>query len=270
MRGLLVGCRSMRLRIPAAIAAAGLVIAACSGTETTTTTEPATTTTIESETTTTTEPVTTTTIESETTLEVVPRSYDEFRSQPTACGAQVPDPLTPMQFDAPADLGLDSSTPITAIISTSCGDIGIELNPLLAPETVNSFAFLATEGYFDGSVFHRVLPDFVAQGGDQTATGTGSPGYVLPDELPPTDVGYDRGILAMANSGPGTTGSQFFIVLDDTGLPPLYTIFGSVVDGLDVLDRLQAVPLGRAAGSRDPSPSTPLETLYINTVTIDP
>ena len=145
----------------------------------------------------------------------------------------------------------------------------VELDPSLAPDTVNSFVFLAEEGYFDGSVFHRLIPGFVLQGSDPTATGRGGPGYSIADEFPPAGVGYDPGTLAMANAGPGTTGSQFFIVLDSIGLPPQYSIFGQVVAGLEILDRLQTVPLGQAAGSSDPSPSTPLETIYINTVTIE-
>ncbi len=234
-----------RLPIVAATIVAALVLTACGSSESTTTTA------------------------AEVPLEVVPSNYDQFLAQPTACGAVAPEPLTPMEFDAPADMGLDSSTPVRVTMSTSCGDIAIELQPAIAPQTVNSFVFLATEGYFDGTVFHRVIPGFVAQGGDQTATGVGSPGYTVPDEFPPPGVGYDRGVLAMANAGPGTTGSQFFIVVDDTQLPPQFAIFGRVVDGFDVLDRLQEVPLGVSPTSPDPVASTPLETIYVNSITID-
>jgi cyclophilin family peptidyl-prolyl cis-trans isomerase len=174
-----------------------------------------------------------------------------------------------MQFDAPSDLGLSPDATIAVTMSTSCGDLGIKLDPSLAPETVNSFVFLASEGYFDGSVLHRVIPGFVAQGGDQTATGTGGPGYVIPDEFPPPTVAYERGVLAMANAGPGTTGSQFFIMLDDGNLPPQYSIFGWVTEGLETLDLLQGVPLGQSPTGADPMPSTPLETIYINSVTIE-
>jgi len=235
-------------RLPIIIAAvvATLLLAACGGTDSTaTTTRP------------------------EVPLNIVPSNYVQFRGQPTACGAVAPAPLSPMEFDAPADMALDPSTAIRATMSTSCGDLEIELDPGIAPETVNSFVFLSTEGYFDGTALHRVIPGFVAQGGDQTATGTGGPGYTIPDEFPSPGMGYERGTLAMANAGPGTTGSQFFIVVEDTGLPPQFTIFGRVVDGFDVLDRLQEVPLGMAPGSPDPTASTPLETIYVNTVTID-
>ncbi len=247
-----------RLPIVAVIATA-LILSACGSSE------PAATT----STTTTTTSATTTTL-AEVPLDVVPSNYVQFRAQPTACGAVAAEPLTPMEFDAPGDMGLDPSAAIRATMSTSCGDITIELDPELAPETVNSFVFLAQEGYFDGTVFHRVIPGFVAQGGDQTATGTGGPGYTIPDEFPPPGMGYELGTLAMANAGPGTTGSQFFIMVEDSGLPPQFTIFGRVVEGLEILDLLQGVPLGKAPGSPDPVASTPLETIYIDTVTIDP
>jgi cyclophilin family peptidyl-prolyl cis-trans isomerase len=234
-----------RLPIVASAIVAALVLTACGGSESTTTTA------------------------AEVPLEIVPRNYKQFQAQPTACGAIAPEPLTPMEFDAPADMGLDSSTPVRVTMSTSCGDIAIELQPAIAPQTVNSFVFLATEGYFDGTVFHRIIPGFVAQGGDQAATGLGSPGYTIPDEFPPPGVGYDRGVLAMANAGPGTTGSQFFIVLEDSELPPQFAIFGRVVDGFDVLDRLQEIPLGVSSTSPDPVASTPLETIYVRTITID-
>lgn len=212
---------------------------------------------------------TTSTTLPEIPLDVVPNNYAQFRGQPTACGAVAPEALSPMQFDAPADMGLDPSTAIPATMSTSCGDLEIELEPGIAPETVNSFVFLSTEGYFDGTVFHRIIPGFVAQGGDQTATGSGGPGYTIPDEFPPAGMSYERGTIAMANAGPGTTGSQFFVVVADTELPPQFTIFGRVVDGFDVLDRLQEVPLGKAPGSPDPVASTPLATVYVDAVTID-
>ncbi len=235
-----------RLFIVTTAVAAALVLASCSGSE------PATTTTVPN-----------------VPLEIVPSTYEQFREQPTACGAEAPEPLTPMQFEAPDDMGLDPSTPVHITMSTSCGDLEIELEPAIAPETVNSFVFLATEGYFDSTVFHRVIPGFVAQGGDPTATGTGGPGYTIPDEFPPPGVGYDRGVLAMANAGPGTTGSQFFIVVEDTELPPQFAIFGRVVDGFDVLDRLQEVPLGVSPVSPDPVASTPLETIYFNGIAIN-
>ena len=208
-------------------AVAAVVVAACSSEVSTTTT-------------TTAPPTTTTAVATETTAAVplvVPQTYEEFREQPTACGADAPAPVTAMQFQAPEDLGLDPDIPITASIATSCGTIEVELDPSIAPETVNSFAFLAEEGYFDGSASHRILPGFVLQAGDQTATGLGGPGYTIADEFPPSDFTYTRGTLAMANAGPGTTGSQFFILFDDNPLPPQFSVFGEVVGGFARLVR---------------------------------
>jgi len=195
-----------------------------------------------------------------------PVDYDGFRAQPTACGADVPEPIELMTFDEPEDMGLDPSTPVTITITTSCGDIVVELDPAVAPETVNSFVFLADQGYFDGGAAHRIVPGFLMQAGDPTATGRGGPGYVIPDELPTDDTPYTRGTLAMANRGPDTGGSQFFIMLDDAGLPPAYSVFGQVVEGFDVLDAIAAVPLGFNSSGE---PSSPLESVYLVKVTAD-
>jgi len=249
-----------RAPIVALTIAAVIALAACGGTDATTSTAADTTPTTSAPSVAATLP--------EVGLEIVPRDYDEFRAQPTACGAEAPEPVTPMQFDAPPDLGLGPDEAVAVTMSTSCGDIRIRLDPSIAPETVNSFVFLASEGYFDGTAIHRVIPGYIAQGGDQTATGTGGPGYVIADEVPPPAVAYERGIIAMANRGPGTTGSQFFVMLADGGLPPQYSIFGWVTEGLEILDLLQEVPLGQSPTSPDPMPSTPLETIYIDSVTI--
>ena len=170
-----------------------------------------------------------------------------------------------MAFSQPEDLGL--SGVVTAVITTSCGDVVIELDADTAPETVNSFVFLAEQGYFNGTVSHRVVSGFMIQAGDPTATGRGGPGYSIPDELP-TETGfvYSRGTLAMANAGPNTGGSQFFLVLVDAPLPPSFSVFGMVTSGLDVMDRIAGVPtIARAAGQE---PSSPLETVYIESVAI--
>lgn len=201
------------------------------------------------------------------TLPAVPPSdYAGFAAQATACGAEAPEPAREMSFDTPEDQNLDAGNVVRATISTSCGDIGVELDPSIAPETVNSFVFLARSGYFNGSVSHRILPGFVLQAGDQSATGRGGPGYTIPDELPEPGFLYEAGSLAMANSGPDTTGSQFFITLADAPLPTDYTYFGKVVDGFDTLDAIAQIPLGINAFGEQ---SVPLETLYIEQVTID-
>ncbi len=194
-----------------------------------------------------------------------PSDYSGFRAQPTACEAVAPPEIAPAKYDAPEDQGLDPTTKIAATITTSCGDIEIELDPGIAPQTVNSFVFLARRGYFDGTVSHRIIPGFVIQAGDPSATGRDGPGYTIPDELPAAGFVYSAGTLAMANAGPDTTGSQFFIVLADAPLNNDFSVFGRVTGGADTLERIAAIPLG-------PNPfgelSVPLETLYIETVTI--
>ncbi len=215
---------------------------------------------------------TTTTISVTTTLAEVPlestrppADYAGFRVQKTACDGTRPPESTPLTFQAPEDMSLDPDTVLQATITTSCGDIVVSLDPGIAPATVNSFVFLAEQGYFDGTVSHRIVPGFVLQAGDPTATGRGDPGYSLPDELPPDDFVYATGVLAMANAGPGTSGSQFFIMLSDNPLPPQFSVFGRVVDGEATLERITAIPLG----SLGREASIPLETLYIESVTID-
>ena len=130
-----------------------------------------------------------------------------------------------------------------ATIATSLGDISVELFVGEAPVTANSFAFLAKEGFYDGTVIHRVVPGFVVQMGDPTGTGTGGPGYQFADELASArNRGYGRGTLAMANAGPDTNGSQFFICIGDAGLPPAYSVFGEVTEGMEVVDAIAKQP----------------------------
>ena len=164
------------------------------------------------------------------------------------------------------DITADSQ--VTATMETSCGTLVIELDPALSPETVESFVFLARQDFYDGTVFHRIVPDFVVQGGDPDAVGTGGPGYRIPDEHPGDDFEYERGVVAMANSGRNTTGSQFFIVLGENAsvLNPLFNVLGRVVEGEEVLDRIAAVPTATRPGAREQS--LPLETVYIEEVEI--
>ena len=141
----------------------------------------------------------------------------------------------------PPALTIDSAKKYFATISTTKGDIRIELNAALAPQTVNSFVSLARQGYFNGTTFHRVIPGFVAQGGDPTGTGTGGPGYTIPDE--PNDLRHEAGVIAMAKEFdpqrqapiPNSAGSQFYITLSpQPQLDGQYTVFGRVVSGLEV------------------------------------
>ena len=147
----------------------------------------------------------------------------------------------------------------TAKIETTVGTIEIELLDDAAPKTVENFVTLAKKGFYDGVIFHRVVPGFVIQGGDPTGTGSGGPGYKFADE--PVTMGYARGTVAMANSGPNTNGSQFFICLDDLpSLPPKYTIFGAVASGLATVDAI-------AKGATGPG-DRPLEPVKMTRVTI--
>jgi cyclophilin family peptidyl-prolyl cis-trans isomerase len=134
----------------------------------------------------------------------------------------------------------------TITIKTNMGDISFETYDADAPNTVKNFITLAEKGFYDGVIFHRVIPGFMIQGGDPTGTGTGGPGYSFADELNPnTDsykAGYKKGVVAMANAGPNTNGSQFFIMVSDYPLPNSYTIFGKVISGQDVADAISEVP----------------------------
>ncbi len=154
-----------------------------------------------------------------------------------------------------------------AKFETSMGDFEAELYSDTAPMTVNSFVFLANEGFYDGVIFHRVVPGFVVQGGDPTGTGSGGPGYKFADEGIPSHRDYEKGTLAMANSGPGTNGSQFFVCVADLRgrLPKQYNIFGKVTDGMDVVDSMVKVPL---LPGGDGARSKPAEPITINKVTV--
>jgi peptidyl-prolyl cis-trans isomerase B (cyclophilin B) len=139
--------------------------------------------------------------------------------------------------------------PATATVDTSCGSFEIALDTARAPKTTSSFAYLARQGVYDDTLFHRIVPGFVIQGGDPTGSGTGGPGYFV-DEPPPENLSYLRGVVAMAKSPvepPGRSGSQFFVVTEtDAGLTPDYALLGHVTSGLDVVQRIEQ--LGTASG----------------------
>ena len=163
------------------------------------------------------------------------------------------------QYSSPPDFLLDLEKPYTATLHTNHGDIAIELAAGRSPITVNNFVFLAKDGFYDGVIFHRVIKNFMIQGGDPTGTGRGGPGYRFRDELEGPG-SYSRGTVAMANAGPNTNGSQFFICHSDAGLPHSYTIFGKVTSGMDAVDAI-------ATTSTDGS-DRPHEDCIINSVTI--
>ena len=167
-------------------------------------------------------------------------------------------------YTQPHEMTIDNSKSYTAIIKTSLGDMKVEFFTNDAPMTVNNFINLAQDGYYDGVIFHRVISDFMIQGGDPSGTGHGDygkyPGYQFQDELN-NQIPYSKGILAMANSGPNTNGSQFFIMHVDYPLPYNYTIFGKVVEGLDVIDIIATVETG--AGDK-PTSDVIIETVEIS------
>jgi len=165
-------------------------------------------------------------------------------------------------FKAPKQV-VQRGEKLTAAVETSCGSFELALDSQRAPKTVNSFAFLAEEGFYDGLSFHRVAPGFVIQGGDPLGTGTGGPGYSV-DEKPPANLAYTKGVVAMAKSSaepPGRSGSQFFIVLGaDAGLPPEYALVGRVSKGFGVVERIGE--LGNAE-------EKPEQVVLIEKITID-
>jgi cyclophilin family peptidyl-prolyl cis-trans isomerase len=142
-----------------------------------------------------------------------------------------------MQWSSPPEMTIDTNKKYTAVIETEKGELVIELFAKDVPRTVNNFVFLSRQGFYDGTTFHRVIPDFMAQGGDPTGTGAGGPGYRFDDEF--TDHTHVTGAVSMANSGPNTNGSQFFITYEPTHwLDGHHTVFGQLVEGMDVLKSL--------------------------------
>ena len=161
------------------------------------------------------------------------------------------------------EMNIDTTKNYTAVLNTSLGNITIEFFTTDAPLTVNNFINLAKDGYYDDVIFHRVISGFMIQGGDPSGTGHGDmgkyPGYQFEDELN-NQIPYEKGIVAMANAGPNTNGSQFFIMHVDYPLPYQYTIFGKVTDGIDVVDKIASVETSQ--GDR------PVSDIIINSIEI--
>ena len=144
------------------------------------------------------------------------------------------------QWSAPPPMTIDPKKTYRATIQTDRGDIELELYPQHAPKTVNNFVFLAREGFYDGVTFHRVIDDFVIQGGDPTGTGRGGPGYRFEDEVKGNPLRHETGVISMANAGPNTNGSQFFITHSpQPHLDGRHTVFGKVVSGMDVVNAIR-------------------------------
>ncbi|MFI6984673.1 peptidylprolyl isomerase [Embleya sp. NPDC050154] len=190
--------------------------------------------------------------------------------KPKTCAAPAPGEPTKEQFPTEPAMSIDTNAAYTMTLKTTCGEVKVALEAKKAPHTVNSFAFLAGKKFFDHTKCHRLTTGGLAvlQCGDPTGTGTGGPGYKFVDENlgtagPDGSAAYPAGTVAMANSGPGTNGSQFFLVTADSKLPPNYTPFGKVTAGMDVLAKIAA------AGTEDGgSDGAPRENVVLDSVTV--
>ncbi|MFL6295037.1 MAG: peptidylprolyl isomerase [Actinomycetes bacterium] len=182
-----------------------------------------------------------------------------------ACGGKIPPKVQHPTFSKPPTTKVDPDKTYLATLQTSCGGVTIRLDPKKAPETTANFVFLAGRHFYDSTWFHRIVPGGAAgigviQGGDPEGTGRGGPGYAIKDELPSSPAAYGKYSVAMANSGPNSGGSQFFIDFQDNskGLRPDYSVFGEVVEGRDVVDKIAKVPLGGQTGD------TPTQAVWID------
>lgn len=165
---------------------------------------------------------------------------------------------------AKPDQVVEKGEEANAVVATSCGEFTIALDTERAPKTSNSFAFLAEEGFYDETTFHRLVPEFVIQGGDPEGTGSGGPGYSV-TEAPPSNLEYTKGIVAMAKSeaeAPGTSGSQFYVVTGaNVGLPAEYALLGEVTDGYDTVEKIEK--------QAKPGTEEPKQTVLIESITIE-
>lgn len=165
---------------------------------------------------------------------------------------------------SPPSMQIDQSKTYTATLATTEGNIVVQLDAADTPITVNNFVYLANQHFYDSTIFHRVIKGFMIQGGDPTGTGMGGPGYSFNDE--PFHGSYTRGTVAMANAGPNTNGSQFFIMQADVPLQPNYVIFGHVTEGMDVVDAIANAPVQASANGELSKPVVPVtvESVTIN------
>ncbi len=193
----------------------------------------------------------------------VPKSDDQKKTPTPAPSASNNVTNKKMYTQAPS-ITIDANKQYVATLKTSAGDIVIELNAKATPVTVNNFVFLSREKFYDGTVFHRTIKNFMIQGGDPQGDGTGGPGYKFADEK--FEGEYSRGTVAMANAGPDTNGSQFFIMHQSNPLPPNYVIFGKVVSGLETVDKIAEAPVKPNAFGENSTPVTPVT---VQTVTIE-
>ncbi len=208
-----------------------------------------------------------------------PPSVNPSPSAKVACKADEPEERDSQQYSNPPPMSLEKEIDYRAVITTSCGVIEMDLLEHESPITVNNFVFLANEGFYDGLTFHRVEQNSIIQGGDPEGDGSGGAGYTIPDEFPKNPKGYVFGTAGMANEGPGTGSSQFFIVVHDpdpeggyepAGYRPSYSIFGKV-DPDDSGSVETLVTISEKATQRGDDPvtaTTPIATIYIESVEI--
>lgn len=178
----------------------------------------------------------------------------------TACSAAAPAAGgAGKKWSSPPPMAIDPARRYTATLKTAQGDVVVELLPKEAPQAVNNFVFLARQGFYANVPIHRIVKGFVIQSGDPTGTGTGGPGYTIPDEQVTLD--YDRGVVAMARTpAPDSAGSQFFITLASLSgrLPKQYVIFGRVTSGMDAVDAIAQTPVQPGPGGEPSQPTTPI------------
>jgi peptidyl-prolyl cis-trans isomerase B (cyclophilin B) len=202
-------------------------------------------------------------------------AFDDARAgAPTApaevaCGGKIPPKVERPTFSKPPTTKADPDKTYLATFQTSCGDFTVKLDPAKAPVTTANMVFLAGKKFYDSTWFHRIVPGGAAgiaviQGGDPQGTGQGGPGYAIKDELPSSPAAYKKYSVAMANSGPDSGGSQFFISFEDNskGLQANYSVFGEVVDGREVVDKIAEVPVGGQSGD------TPTQAVWIETLRV--
>ena len=194
-----------------------------------------------------------------TSADATPTPRHTATPEPTATTVAVTSPVAGQvrkTYDSPPPLTIDPNRRYVATIELERGSIVIELFSKDAPQTVNNFVFLAREGFYDNTTFHRVIPGFMAQGGDPQGTGRGGPGYKFADEF--SEKSHERGVISMANSGPNTNGSQFFIMHQNYSLPPNYIIFGQATGGLEVVDAIANTPVRSNARGETSVPTEPV------------
>ena len=168
----------------------------------------------------------------------------------------------------PSGVEINKDMRYVAVLKTTAGDIAVELNTQKTPNTVANFIHLARKNFYNDTIFHRAIKDFMIQGGDPKGDGTGGPGYQFPDE--PFEGDYTRGTMAMANAGPNTNGSQFFIMHQDKQLPKNYVIFGRVIKGIEVVDKIAGAAVEAGPGGEASKPVTPVVVKQVEIVEVAP